>query len=95
MKPCPNCKETKEKCACIRNKCVKCNSPVGNITFTVCDKCWDERKQHLMDFMNTSSESKSLYSEIEYLIIRWNNDGTKTAGHLTREIMELINKLKI
>lgn len=37
---------------------------------------------------------KELYSEIEYLIIKWNNDGTKTAGHLTRQIMELINKKK-
>ncbi len=33
---------------------------------------------------------KKLYSDIEYLIINWNNDGTKTAGHLTREIMELL-----
>lgn len=31
-----------------------------------------------------------LYSEIEDLIIRWNNDGTKTAGHLTRQIMETL-----
>ena len=31
-----------------------------------------------------------LYSEIEHLIIRWTIDGTKTAGSLTREIMELI-----
>lgn len=31
-----------------------------------------------------------LYSEIEYLIIMWSNDGTKTAGHLTRQIMKLI-----
>jgi len=34
--------------------------------------------------------SETLYSEIEYLIIRWNLDGTKTAGSLTREIMELV-----
>ena len=34
--------------------------------------------------------NKELYSEIENLIIRWNNDGTKTAGSLTREIMSLI-----
>jgi len=34
--------------------------------------------------------NKELYSEIENLIIRWNNDGTKTAGSLTREIMNLI-----
>ena len=34
--------------------------------------------------------NETLYSEIETLIIRWNNDGTKTAGSLTREIMKLI-----
>ena len=34
--------------------------------------------------------SETLYSEIEHLIIQWNNDGTKTAGSLTREIMELV-----
>lgn len=33
----------------------------------------------------------NLYSEIENLIIAWNVDGTKTAGHLTREITGLIN----
>ena len=35
-----------------------------------------------------------LYSEIEYLIIRWNLDGTKTAGSLTREIMELVKSYR-
>ena len=35
-----------------------------------------------------------LYQEIEYLIIMWSNDGTKTAGHLTRQIMELLDKTK-
>ena len=34
--------------------------------------------------------SKELYSDIEDLIIRWSNDGTKTAGHLTRQIMETL-----
>jgi len=36
--------------------------------------------------------SISLYSEIEYLIIMWSNDGTKTAGTLTRQIMDLLSK---
>ena len=31
-----------------------------------------------------------LYREIENLIIKWNNDGTKTAGSLTREIITLL-----
>ena len=34
--------------------------------------------------------SPSLYSQIETAIIRWNIDGTKTAGELTREIMEML-----
>jgi hypothetical protein len=34
---------------------------------------------------------KNLYSEIELLIITWSNDGTRTAGSLTRDIMELLN----
>ena len=41
LKPCLNCKETKKPCACMRNKCVVCKEPVGNITFTVCDSCWN------------------------------------------------------
>lgn len=32
----------------------------------------------------------SLYTKIETEIIRWSNDGTKTAGELTRKIIELI-----
>ena len=35
-------------------------------------------------------DSKDLYKDIESAIIRWNNDGTQTAGTLTREIMELV-----
>jgi hypothetical protein len=34
---------------------------------------------------------KVLYSEIEGLIIEWYNDGTKTAGYLTRQIMKLLS----
>jgi hypothetical protein len=33
-----------------------------------------------------------LYSAIEDAIIRWNLDGTKTAGSLTREIMSIIKQ---
>ena len=35
---------------------------------------------------------ENLYSEIESLIIMWSNDGTKTAGALTRQIMEQFKK---
>lgn len=34
--------------------------------------------------------TRQLYMQIEHLIIRWNNNGTQTAGSLTREIMKLI-----
>lgn len=34
----------------------------------------------------------SLYSKIETAIISWSNDGTKTAGTLTREIIKLIEE---
>ena len=37
-------------------------------------------------------DKKTLYSEIEYLVIRWNLDGTRTAGDLTREILKIIGK---
>jgi Icc-related predicted phosphoesterase len=39
-----------------------------------------------------SYSDEKLYSEIEWLIISWNNDGTKTAGHLTRQIIEQFKK---
>lgn len=39
-----------------------------------------------------SVDELSLYSQIEHLIIKWEIEGTKTAGHLTRQIMTLIEK---
>ncbi len=41
-------------------------------------------------FNDLNNFNKELYSKIEHLIIDWNNDGTKTAGQLTRKIMSLI-----
>lgn len=38
---------------------------------------------------------KELSSTIEHLIIRWNIDGHKTAGHLTRQIMEQIESVTL
>jgi len=46
-------------------------------------------------FEDLSDEDKILYSKIENMIIIYSNDGTKTAGSLTREIMYLINQKKI
>lgn len=42
VRTCPNCGEEVYHCGCKRNKCKDCGQPVGNITFTVCDKCWDK-----------------------------------------------------
>ena len=39
-------------------------------------------------------EKNELYSVIEAAIIRWNLDGTETAGELTREIMLIIKQQK-
>jgi len=40
-------------------------------------------------------DKETLYSQIETLIILWSNDGTKTAGELTRQIMDLIYEKKV
>lgn len=40
--PCANCKENNVVCKCIKNICFKCGYSVGNITFSVCDDCWDK-----------------------------------------------------
>ncbi len=39
---------------------------------------------------NMKEHQIKLYREVENLIIKWSNDGTKTAGSLTREIMTLL-----
>ncbi len=39
--PCSNCGETVVMCACIRNLCHRCGNSVGNVTFSICDDCWD------------------------------------------------------
>ena len=46
-------------------------------------------------FEDLSDEDKILYSKIEHIIIKYSNDGSKTAGSLTREIMYLINQNRL
>lgn len=48
----------------------------------------EEREK--LDIGHNVVNKQTLYSEIETLIIKWNIDGTKTAGSLTRDIMKLI-----
>jgi hypothetical protein len=40
-------------------------------------------------------DNTKLYSDIESAIIRWSNDGTQTAGTLTREILELVERYQL
>lgn len=61
---CPNCAEVtegplanKDGCACMRNKCKVCSNPVGNVTFTICDGCWDKSKP--VTLRNWAKEDKS------------------------------------
>ncbi len=42
-----------------------------------------------IDFSTLSEEERKLYSAIEDIVIRWSNDGTKTGGTLTRQILYL------
>jgi hypothetical protein len=72
--PCSNCKETENDCACIRNKCNDCGEPVGNITFTVCDKCWDKAEQK-----EESNEAVLFKEAVEWIVSNgwkknWRND---------------------
>ncbi len=72
----PDNPQVKENWDCIWEKDGKHYKLVGD----------DEHKE----WKEIRPSNETLYSEIEYLIIQWSNDGTKTAGSLTREIMKLI-----
>ena len=47
-----------------------------------------------IDVNDLSQTDKDVYAEIENLIIYWSNDGTKTAGTLTRRIMYVLEQNK-
>jgi uncharacterized Zn finger protein len=57
----------------------KQNRPVINVLCNECGEFFGEDNQ---------------YKQIENAIIRWSNDGTKTAGTLTREIIDIIKQKK-
>jgi hypothetical protein len=66
--------------------------PNTNATFTS-ENGWDQNpiQEYLAKIVGDGFD-KNLYSDIEHAIIKWSIDGTKTAGTLTREIMELLSK---
>lgn len=43
---------------------------------------------------NKAIDYDKYYSEIEDAIMVWSNDGTKTAGTLTRQIIKILKKKK-
>lgn len=55
-------------------------------------KYWDKTYQHYIFKSKEQKEedAKKLYRAIESSIIRWNNNGKRTAGSLTREILRII-----
>jgi hypothetical protein len=75
----PDNPEVKENWDCIWEKDGKHYKLVGDNEH----KEWEEVRP----------SNETLYSEIEHLIIQWNNDGTKTAGSLTRDIMKVKTKI--
>ena len=54
----------------------------------------DNLFEYLEDVYNKAKalDENELYSAIEAAIIRWNLDGTKTAGSLTRDIISIIEQ---
>ncbi len=75
----PDNPEVKENWNCIWEKDGKHYKLVGDNEH----KEWEEVRP----------SNETLYSEIEHLIIQWNNDGTKTAGSLTRDIIKVKTKI--
>lgn len=48
------------------------------------------KEDNVSIYTDPKERETELYRDIEDLIIRWNNDGTRTAESLRREIMDLL-----
>ena len=73
-------------------KCPKCGED-KNLHYN-----YDWGKQHrpIIDVVcnecgEVFGEEKNDYTKVENAIIKWSNDGTKTAGTLAREIFNILN----
>ena len=62
----------------------KKENPDSTFTFS-------EWLNHHSNQLRKSINDLTLYSRIENAIVGWNIDGTKTAGSLTRQIMEMLD----
>lgn len=61
----------------------KINSNLSNVL---------ERTDVLIEELKNKQDYDKYYSDIEDAIISWSNDGTKTAGTLTRKIIKILKK---
>jgi hypothetical protein len=92
---CPNCKESTVECACMRNKCLRCGGSVGNITFTVCDKCWGEpvaagHRAVREKVMSDTPENPRPYRRLRLEIVMHADD----QDTLLRELQEVVSQIE-
>jgi hypothetical protein len=85
---CKDCLDPMEDCKCIQDT-VDFEFDPPNDTLIEAAKRY-AFNAHKVPLKYFGKPEHQLESEIEHLIIRWNLDGTRTAGDLTREIIQLI-----
>jgi hypothetical protein len=77
--------------------CVSCSENEFHVEFEIGDEYHEQSlyPQYAIlkaPLVYVKEQTDPMYSEIELAIIRWNIDGTKTAGELTRTILKIIGK---
>ena len=85
---CKDCNECMEDCRCIQDT-IDFEFDPPNDTLIEASKRY-ALNVHKVPSKYFGKPEHQLEAEIEHLIIRWNPDGTRTAGDLTREILQLI-----
>ena len=80
-------------------QCAKSIANGESLQFTVIDDSGkvysvdlNEQKEDIV--LEVAQNDLSLYQQIEQAIIWWNNDGTRTAGSLTRELFAVLKNVK-
>jgi len=77
--------------------CVSCSENKLPVEFEIGDEyheqsLYPQYAKLKAPLVYVNEQNDTMYSEIELAIIRWNIDGTKTAGELTRTILQIIGK---
>jgi hypothetical protein len=78
-------------------ECSKSIAKGETLQFTVIDEAGkvysvDLNEKYGDEILEVAQNDLSIYQQLENAIIRWNNDSTKTAGSLTRELLSLLKK---